>query len=408
MQIVLEVTSGPHAGKKFQLEPGQVVRVGRTDKSDFATQDTYMSGLHFAVECGDESCRLHDLNSRNGTLLNDQSVQGSAVLRDGDRIFAGQTNFLARVQTTAPAPRMTRTTSAQQQPDTVTDMTPVELPPDSVRFDDEEPAHAGGQFAPPPGQPAPPAARLVSPPAVSGEVQPQPSQLQPQSSEPLLPPVVKTDYGTVPFKGAAFRGGGGGGSGGGALPGTPAPDAQERRVLESPATPKGRLLQILREQREPVLALLDALNEPRLLELLHDSQEEYATLYEGGQHAAEKIPYIVSLPGGSRLLETFVQHGWGKNWGVFLTTPASLSELRDYFRQNLMVKAGDREFFFRFYEPRFLRETLRAISYVEASRFFGPVTRYFVEAEKPEILLQFTKGRQEIELKERLLLLPGT
>jgi hypothetical protein len=175
------------------------------------------------------------------------------------------------------------------------------------------------------------------------------------------------------------------------------------------STPKGRLLQILREQPEPLFVLLDAIHEPHVIELLHGAHEELQPLYEGGRHAPEKIPYLARLSAQSQLLEALINEGWGKNWGVFLTCSAPLAELRRYFRQELMVKTQDgREFFFRFYEPRFLRDALRSSSYADSAKFFGPVTSYLIEAEKPEILLQCTRARQSVEIRERLLLLPGT
>jgi len=39
----------------------------------------------------------------------------------------------------------------------------------------------------------------------------------------------------------------------------------------------------------------------------------------------------VRLPKESTLLETLVRQGWGKNWGVYLTSDQSLEELRKHF-----------------------------------------------------------------------------
>jgi hypothetical protein len=243
---------------------------------------------------------------------------------------------------------------------------------------------------------------------------------------------AKTDYGTVPFRAPSFEGA--------PMPSPPsspspasAPPQQQRQSqpqstppqqppqpqqqqrsqaqqsLESaPSTPKGRLLAILSEQNEPLYALVDALNEPQLVELLRSSGEDYSQLYEGGQHAPEKIPYLVHLPPNSRLLQTLVERGWGRNWGVYLTCSAPLADLRQYYREKLMVKVGPMEFIFRFYEPKFLRDTLRSVPFADAAKFFGPVTNYFIEAENPEVLQHFRRTSSSIDLKERVLLLPGT
>jgi len=98
MPFFLEVQSGPRKGDKILLNPGQVARIGRGEKSDFAfADDSHMSGAHFSVECGVGGCRLGDLHSRNGTLVNGQKVD-AAVLNNGDTIVAGETAFLVRIE----------------------------------------------------------------------------------------------------------------------------------------------------------------------------------------------------------------------------------------------------------------------------------------------------------------------
>jgi len=56
-----------------------------------------MSGLHFSLGCEGADCRITDLNSRNGILVNGAAVK-AALLRDGDTIVAGNTTFSIRIQ----------------------------------------------------------------------------------------------------------------------------------------------------------------------------------------------------------------------------------------------------------------------------------------------------------------------
>src|ERR1035438_7543380 len=92
MIVSLEAKSGPSAGKQVRLQSGQSIRVGRTRKSDFVVaEDSHLSGVHFAIELEENSCRIRDLNSRNGTLLNSQKIT-AGVLQDGDTITAGETD----------------------------------------------------------------------------------------------------------------------------------------------------------------------------------------------------------------------------------------------------------------------------------------------------------------------------
>jgi hypothetical protein len=103
MTVLLEVKSGPSTGAQIRLEPGQSVTIGRTSKSSFViASDTHLSGLHFAVESSGTECRLRDLNSTNGTRVNDKEVK-EAVLQQGDIIMAGQTAFLVTMLDAAAA-----------------------------------------------------------------------------------------------------------------------------------------------------------------------------------------------------------------------------------------------------------------------------------------------------------------
>lgn len=97
MILLLEVKSGPSKGKGIRLQPGQSVRVGRTAKSDFVLPaDRHLSGMHFEVSLDENECRLRDLQSTNGTMLNGQAIN-ETVLRDGDTIVAGETVFRIRM-----------------------------------------------------------------------------------------------------------------------------------------------------------------------------------------------------------------------------------------------------------------------------------------------------------------------
>ncbi|MHB8971800.1 MAG: FHA domain-containing protein [Pirellulaceae bacterium] len=102
MRFVLEITSGPAAGKRFWLRAGQTADIGRSDHAVFALpQDRWMSSLHFRVECDEAQCRLRDLDSRNGTTVNGQKVV-HVVLADGDLIVAGETKFRVHIEGAAP------------------------------------------------------------------------------------------------------------------------------------------------------------------------------------------------------------------------------------------------------------------------------------------------------------------
>lgn len=107
MQVVLTIDSGPFSeSEKDSLSrvltwfgAGQTIVVGRSaSASDLRIRyDKRLSGKHFAVQCDGSHCRLRDLQSANGTFLNDERVT-EALLRDDDTIRAGETSFRIKIQ----------------------------------------------------------------------------------------------------------------------------------------------------------------------------------------------------------------------------------------------------------------------------------------------------------------------
>jgi pSer/pThr/pTyr-binding forkhead associated (FHA) protein len=164
----------------------------------------------------------------------------------------------------------------------------------------------------------------------------------------------------------------------------------------------------LRSQKEPLYAILDAARDPVILaRLLLDCKEEYQSLYEGdeGVKLAAFAPYLVALPRGSTFLETIVRDGWGKSWGVFLTSDRPFREVRKHLRHFLSVELEQvsRKMFFRFYDPRVLRVFLPTCTPNQVSEFFGPITRYVLEGVEPAIIVEYQNGRSGLGSAARSL-----
>lgn len=281
MPVFLEVRSGSRKGSKIRLDTGRVLRVGRTSRADLSFEDdSHLSGVHFSLGCEGNGCRLTDLNSRNGTLVNGQTVN-TAVLGNGDTIVAGETTFVVTIEA-------------------------------------DEAATAG---------------------AIS-------------AASPV-------------------------------------------------ATPQDRLLTLLRSDLQPLFAILDAARDIRILALLLHYKEECQSLYEGTEGAtlAQVAPYLVRLAKDSRLLDALVKEGWGKSWGVYLTSASDLLEVRRHLRHFLQVRLPDGEqVYFRFYDPRVMRVFLPTCTAEETVQFFGPIKRYVMESEEPDKLWEFTtSGRGAVK-----------
>ena len=63
------------------------------------------------------------------------------------------------------------------------------------------------------------------------------------------------------------------------------------------------------------MALVDAVHDRTLLDIIASSNNAFHSLYRSQQNAAI-APYLVALPPRSDLLQLMVQKGWGRGWGV--------------------------------------------------------------------------------------------
>lgn len=93
MSFSLKVISGPGVGKSFVVNNECPLRFGRLDSNDYVlANDTGISRHHFEITWDDDRYWVKDLNSRNGTYLNQRAVLTSQ-LNSGDEIRAGNTTM---------------------------------------------------------------------------------------------------------------------------------------------------------------------------------------------------------------------------------------------------------------------------------------------------------------------------
>lgn len=140
-----------------------------------------------------------------------------------------------------------------------------------------------------------------------------------------------------------------------------APDPSEERRL---AAAKTALSELRAESaKEPLYAILDAARDPRILPILRESVERHQSLYEGteGETLEDVAPYLVGpMQADSMLLDRLVMDGWGKRWGIYVTSRAPFKEIRRHFRRFLMVELEEKQTkaYFRFYDPWVFEEFL--------------------------------------------------
>jgi len=175
--ILLEIKSGPFAGKKISVITGQTVTFGRAEgRAEFALpHDTFMSGVHFAIECTAQGCRVQDRKSSNGTFLDGARIS-DAMLANGDEIKGGQTIFTVKIVPDAKLASLDELQSQEpQKPSEIVSSPPVVPPAPGLA-----------------GRPEPAAVSLVSDkPAAQPPSSAHANLAEPRPPAPAMPPAAQ-------------------------------------------------------------------------------------------------------------------------------------------------------------------------------------------------------------------------
>lgn len=86
---ILQGAGKQTGGLTFRVRAGGVKTVGRATRADFIVDAALVSRLHCRIEAGDEGLEVIDLDSTNGTFVNDRRVE-RARLTAGDRLRIGR------------------------------------------------------------------------------------------------------------------------------------------------------------------------------------------------------------------------------------------------------------------------------------------------------------------------------
>ena len=98
-RLTLEVMEGPHKGRAFTFREHDSFIVGRSPQAHFQLpkKDSHFSRIHFLIEFNSPHCRMMDMKSTNGTLVNGKRV-ARADLKDGDLIQGGTTTIRVAIE----------------------------------------------------------------------------------------------------------------------------------------------------------------------------------------------------------------------------------------------------------------------------------------------------------------------
>ncbi|MCP4787796.1 MAG: protein kinase [Fuerstiella sp.] len=125
--VVLKIQSGPHAGRSFTFSQPDSLLLGRSSRAHVRIDgDQHISRNHCLIEVRPPKCHIVDLDSANGTYVNEERVT-DRWLNDGDTIRGGETqiavhlaNGIIASQQSPPAELgATRVMTAVSQPEQI-------------------------------------------------------------------------------------------------------------------------------------------------------------------------------------------------------------------------------------------------------------------------------------------------
>jgi pSer/pThr/pTyr-binding forkhead associated (FHA) protein len=90
-RLVVERAPGHEAGMIYDLE-GDIV-LGRGDRAEIRLEDPFASARHARVYEQGNIVVIEDLDSTNGTYLNEELLQTPRPLHPGDRVRIGESEF---------------------------------------------------------------------------------------------------------------------------------------------------------------------------------------------------------------------------------------------------------------------------------------------------------------------------
>jgi len=147
------------------------------------------------------------------------------------------------------------------------------------------------------------------------------------------------------------------------------------------------------EKEEHLYTILDGARTGEIPSALQTVKVNHCSLYyrRPDQALWDVAPYLVKCERGMAFVNWIIEKGWGNSWGIYLEAKANLEELYEHFQKFILVKLEDnREFYFRFYDPRVLRSFIPTCTLEEIREFFGPIRCYFAEDQESLSIVSFS------------------
>lgn len=128
-----------------------------------------------------------------------------------------------------------------------------------------------------------------------------------------------------------------------------------------------------------------------------------ACLFEGKLHPQVKAasPHVVELAPSDPLSARWRTEGWGKAWGLLISSSAGLMTVRRRLRHFTQARLpdGSGPVLFRFWDPRVFRTYMPLVEPGEVAGWFTDIDRYIVETEDGAGSLRYSLqgGRLKVE-----------
>lgn len=128
-RLTVETDQGTSA---YELAPDRPVTLGRSRENAIVLADEHASRVHARIEFADGRWTITDLESRNGTRLNGETISKSAPLADGHVVVIGGTRIKFHVDGEDPPTADQRKPAAGEPQDTAAGTSTTQLQADEL------------------------------------------------------------------------------------------------------------------------------------------------------------------------------------------------------------------------------------------------------------------------------------
>jgi general secretion pathway protein E len=135
----------PKATRQIPLDSGPLT-IGRNFTNLLVIDEPLASRFHCVIEQDSDGFRVRDLESRNGTLINDKPLRGESALAPGDIVKIGKTEIKLILQAARAAPGMSSKLAADTAMAELADLVSDKDEAEEEEEKAAEPVTAGSEF----------------------------------------------------------------------------------------------------------------------------------------------------------------------------------------------------------------------------------------------------------------------